>query len=176
MMRPKELTTIVLVLSVFMLLSGCGDAPTEPVKQYGSIVIDGQLGIVTPPDTNTIWVDADSITIWLDNTSTDLDSSLGTFANPHTLNVLAGTHYIRTQSLNYENPDPPEIFSSSPQMIEVGGDQTVEATFPMSTGTPTGPYANFMSPDFTIIDLQDNEYTLSSLSGKITILYFWSFT
>ncbi|MBU0517429.1 peroxiredoxin family protein [bacterium] len=162
MMRPNLIITVSLLLAAFILLfSGCGDAPTDPVEQRGTLVINGIMPSGSPAD--SVWIMLDSET-------------LGTFANPHQTSVFAGNHFLEVKSFVYVNPDSSTDYFSAPQYVEVLNNQTVIAEFQLETDIPIAPYAGAMAPDFTVFDIASNQISLADLSGKIAVLYFYSFT
>jgi hypothetical protein len=133
------------------MIMSCGNPPGSAQVQMGDIEIHATL----PPNSTL----ADSVTVVLDA------DTLGTFANPHTVySVVAGSHWL---DVRYSDSVTDYQYSDA---IIVGSGQTTQANW---TLTAAGAYPGNPAPNFTVYDLDSNLVSLSGLSGKIVLLYFF---
>jgi hypothetical protein len=149
-----------LVFVTALLFWGCGDPPQAPTEQRGNVIVRGTL-----PDGNL----ADSMQITLD------DNNLGYHTNPDTLtNLWAGTHRISVKT--YQNYQGSILeYLNIPHMVTVGPAQTTVDVCSLTADIPIAPYVGFRAPDFNTLDLDSQIVCLDSLSGKVALIYFWSF-
>jgi hypothetical protein len=139
-------------------LWGCGDTPSAPEEQVGSIQVYGML-----PDSTQ----AEHIGITLD------DIDLGIFDNPHTVeDVQAGLHKLEVMTWDTIAPDEIEQYYSM-TFVEVDPQQVSVAELSL---TQEGPFVGNPAPDFSLYDLDSNLVSLSGLEGKVLLLYFFSNT
>jgi hypothetical protein len=143
-----------------MLLWNCGEAPPAPEEWTGTVVVTAVL-----PDDSL----PDSIEITLDG------ALLGQFANPHTLSVVAGVHLLEVSAEVEVAEDSIITYSSAPQRVEVLDDQEIQLAVQLTTDIEA-PYVGYKAPDFRLTDLAGDSVRLEDLSGKIALLYFFSFT
>jgi hypothetical protein len=134
-----------------LLLFGCGTPPGAPPEQLrGNILITSVLPSDSLPDSIEILID---------------EVSWGLFANPHLCEgVVAGMHLVEV--LAREITAAETIEYSGAQHVAVLPDSTVEQQFSLLG----------LAPDFALYDLDSNLVSMSSLLGKVVMLYFFHST
>lgn len=136
------------MLAVTILLGGCGDPPASPPEQ-----LRGHLEVVGIMPNDSL---ADSVQITID------EVLLGTFENPHLCeNIVAGTHLVEVNT--QEMSDSTLIEYSGAQQVTILPDSTIQRQFALLG----------LAPDFKLYDLDSNLVSMSSLSGKVVMLYFF---
>ncbi len=147
-------------LLLLALVWSCGETPPAPEEWTGVITVTAVL-----PDDSL----PDSIEITLD------DVLLGRFANPHTLSVIAGVHLLEVSAEVEVAEDSIITYSSAPQRVEVLDEQEIQLAVHLTTDV-VAPYVGYKAPDFNLADLDGDSVRSADLSGRIALLYFFSFT
>jgi hypothetical protein len=152
-MKPIDKTIGISAGLVFagLLLFGCGDPPGAPPEQLrGNVLITGVLPSDSLPDSVEILID---------------DASWGLFANPHLCEgVVAGTHLVEVLTRVIAAAETIEY--SGAQQVAVLPDSTIETHFSLLG----------LAPDFTLTDIEGDTVSMSALSGKVVMLYFFHST
>ena len=152
-MKPMDRIIGLLASLAFagLLFFGCGTPPGAPPEQLrGNILVTGILPNDSLPDSIEILID---------------DAAWGLFANPYLCEgVSAGTHLIEVLAREIANAETIEY--SGARQVAVLPDSTVNQQF-----TLLG-----LAPDFTLIDIEGDTISMSALSGKVVLLYFFHST
>ncbi len=157
--RHYMITAAILMIVIFLIL-GCGDSPSTAVEWLGSIEVEGYY-YADADTTNPIYPDIINVTID--------EEQIGYVSNPFTIeNVYAGLHRLTVVSWDSVNSDSVGKLDT----IRVNKDELSLTDFKFGPVVIPG----FPAPDFSFSDLAGSTISHSDLSGKILLLYFFSWT
>ena len=152
-MKPADRVIGLLACLAFagMLLFGCGTPPGAPPEPlHGNMLVTGVLPNDSLPDSIEITID---------------EAPWGLFANPHLCeSVVVGMHLVEV--LTREIAEAETIEYSGAQQVVVAPDSTVAPQFALLG----------LAPDFTLTDIEGDTVSMSALSGKVVMLYFFHST
>jgi hypothetical protein len=165
--RKQESLAILLgLIAIVLIIGGCGDPPSAPPDQLkGDLVVMAFLPDSSLAAYMRLVLDGD--TLVGDTAVVDLltGDTLMVFHNPATLHgILAGNHQVITSAQVSESGTV--VHYAGSQIVAVSGNTVAETEVRMLG----------LAPNFSLMDVSGNTIIMDDLTGRIRLLYFFSFT